>query len=458
MICKRVIDLLLATTGLIVFLPVMAVIALLLWIESPGQIIFAQERLGLHGRSFRIYKFRKFPAYWRNAGPGVTVAKDPRMTQIGRVLESTKLDELPQFWNILRGEMSLVGPRPESKHFGDLFKGKYEAVLDYLPGIFGPSQIAFRNESRLYPADEDPEEYYRRVVFPQKAELDISYFSKANCFTDFLWIIRGLWVSIVGIVNWQYLKDLYAKIIIMDIILIELAWKLAQLIRFWEELPNGVDLEIYSAGLWMIPSVLIAGMFISGCYRVYPLQYFCLRDYVHLILVVSISWMLAFFLLLGTVSRNVSLYLLPLGWLITSPALAFPRIWSHTRWEKAMIKRSKQSRRALIYGGGNRGMALASWIRLGSNELHIVGYIDDKQWLKGKNILGYRVLGSESDISSIHERYHIDEIWVTFKPRPEKRMRLNILCEKTGVELIILPEVKPFSRSFRDTLAAEMRN
>ena len=126
------------------------------------------------------------------------------MTRIGAILERTKLDELPQLWNILKGEMSFVGPRPETLNHADLFAGKYRAILDYIPGLFGPNQVVFRNESKLYPSDEDPETYYRRVLFPQKAENDIRYFLKANCFTDIMWIIRGICATIANLPNWQH--------------------------------------------------------------------------------------------------------------------------------------------------------------------------------------------------------------------------------------------------------------
>ena len=133
---------------------------------------------------------------WGDAGPGVTVNGDIRMTRLGRFLERTKLDELPQLWNILKGEMSFVGPRPESKRFAHLFNGEYKAVLRYVPGIFGPSQVQYRNEGMLYPPDEDPETYYCRVVFPEKAKLDTDYYNKAYFYSDIGWIIRGITVSI----------------------------------------------------------------------------------------------------------------------------------------------------------------------------------------------------------------------------------------------------------------------
>jgi lipopolysaccharide/colanic/teichoic acid biosynthesis glycosyltransferase len=194
--CKRITDLVLAVPAIIFAAPVMGTIGLFVWLESRGNVIFSQERLGLRGKRFRIYKFRKFPIDCGDNGPAVTLASDVRMTKVGAVLERTKLDELPQLWNVIRGDMSFVGPRPEVPRFEDAFEGRYARVLDRMPGIFGPTQVVFTDESHLYPTDEDPEAYYRRVLFPQKAELDLAYFERQNCVRDIGWIIRGVLASV----------------------------------------------------------------------------------------------------------------------------------------------------------------------------------------------------------------------------------------------------------------------
>jgi lipopolysaccharide/colanic/teichoic acid biosynthesis glycosyltransferase len=443
-LCKRILDLTLAIIGLIVTAPIMAVIAFLVWLDSPGKVIFAQERGGLHGRRFRMYKFRKFPVHWRDAGPGVTVAGDARMTRIGAILERTKLDELPQLWNILKGEMSFVGPRPESTHFSELFSGKYTAILEYVPGIFGPSQVAFRNESELYPADEDPEAYYRRVLFPKKAEHDLAYFQKANCLTDITWIIRGIWVSMVGVLNWQRFVATHVKILFIDAILIDISWTFANFLRF-SGLPEGIDFDAFVSGLWIFPPILITGMFLGGCYS-YPLRYFSLVDAIRLTWAISLVWLSGFILLIGSSSRNISLYLIPMGWFILLPLLTMPRIWLRIQREKYGVRRSVPSRhiQILIYGVGNTGLALANWLRNEPRGLHLLGFLDDDPEFRKKIIYGYRVLGRESDIPTIHQVHHINEIWVTFQPDELKRYRLRALCEKLDIKLVVIMELEPF--------------
>jgi lipopolysaccharide/colanic/teichoic acid biosynthesis glycosyltransferase len=203
---RRLLDLAIAAAGLIVFSPVMLLVALAIWIESGRPILFRQVRLGAGGRRFQMYKFRKFRADCGSNGSPLTVDGDSRMTAVGRFLAATKLDELPQLWNVLKGEMAIVGPRPESLAFEDCFHGGFEDILRFKPGLLGPSQVFFRNEGQIYPAGEDPALFYRRVLFPAKARLDLDYFPRRTIASDIAWIARGMfailgWVPDTGRVH-----------------------------------------------------------------------------------------------------------------------------------------------------------------------------------------------------------------------------------------------------------------
>lgn len=436
---KRLFDIVLAVVGLMVSAPLMAAISAIVWLESPGNVIFSQERLGLYGKRFRMHKFRKFPAHWGDCGPGVTVSCDARMTRIGTVLERLKLDELPQLWNILKGEMSFVGPRPESVRFADLFKGRYTAVLEFIPGIFGPNQIAFRNECTLYPHDEEPEAYYRRVLFPKKAQSDLDYFSDANLLKDTGWIIRGIWASIFGIVDWARFIRLNVIILLTDIVIIMSAWTLAHFLRF-SRLPTGLGFEAYLSGLWIFSLVLICAMFAGGCYR-HPSHCFSLPDASRLSVIVTIAFLGSSLILFG-VYRYISLYLAPMFWFILMPSLILPRAFSRIKWEKKQVCTAETKSKVILYGAGARGTALAKWIGNGS----MVGFLDDDPNLRGRHVYGYRILGRESDIVTVHAVYGFNELWVTFSPNSWKRARLQQICEKCNIRLCIIPDLDPFSR------------
>ncbi len=191
-VARRVFDIVCAAAALILLAPLMLLVAAAIWIESGRPILFSQARLGRNGWPFVMYKFRKFA---RDCGADqrpLTLEKDSRLTAVGRVLAATKLDELPQFWNVLRGEMSIVGPRPESLAFADCFRDGFELVLTHRPGLLGPSQIMFRHEARLYPWDVDPVAFYRQVLFPEKARIDLDYFSDRTFLADLKWIVLGV--------------------------------------------------------------------------------------------------------------------------------------------------------------------------------------------------------------------------------------------------------------------------
>ena len=121
--------------------------------------------------------------------------------RLGRFLGKTKLDELPQLWNILKGDMSIVGPRPESLELAHCFSGIYLRVLQYRPGLFGPNQVLFRNESSMFPDNYDPEKFYCEYLFPLKANIDLAYFPQRTLASDIGWIIRGF----LAVIGWQSL-------------------------------------------------------------------------------------------------------------------------------------------------------------------------------------------------------------------------------------------------------------
>ncbi len=196
---KRIFDVMIASVALVVLAPVLTLIALAICIEDGWPFLFFQVRLGQYGETFVLCKFRKFRNRHPTGGSPLTMRNDSRLTWVGKFLERWKIDEVPQLWNILKGDMAIVGPRPETPHFADCFDGEYREVLSYKPGIFGPSQAVFRSESRLHQAGRDPEQFYRAVLFPLKAQLDLAYFPHGSTRLDLKWTVRcvmavlGLW-------------------------------------------------------------------------------------------------------------------------------------------------------------------------------------------------------------------------------------------------------------------------
>ena len=187
---KRAFDVVCSALGLLVLSPVLLVCALLVGLTSPGGVLFRQERIGRDGVPFTIYKFRSMRQ--DNAGLKITTSGDSRITPGGKVLRKTKLDELPQLWNVLKGDMSFVGPRPEVREYTDLYDGEQRQVLLVRPGITGLASIRFRNENELLDASDDPNRTYMEEVMPQKIALDLEYIPHASVIYDIRLILETL--------------------------------------------------------------------------------------------------------------------------------------------------------------------------------------------------------------------------------------------------------------------------
>ena len=188
---KRLFDLISAGVGLIVLAPLL--IALALWVrsDSAGPALFRQTRIGRGGAPFEIFKFRTMSL--ANDGPQITVGTDRRITRAGAVLRRFKLDELPQLLNVLRGEMSLVGPRPEVPKYVELWPTDVRAiVLSVHPGVTDPASLRYADEARILGGYADPEEAYRTVVMPDKLRLYVDYVKTATFFGDIAIILRTL--------------------------------------------------------------------------------------------------------------------------------------------------------------------------------------------------------------------------------------------------------------------------
>lgn len=193
---KRAGDILLAGCGLIISLPLWGLIAVAIRLDSRGGVFFAHERVGRYGRPFKVLKFRTMVPEAPKRGSAITAGSDPRITRVGRILRKTKLDELPQLWNVLKGEMSLVGPRPEVAQYVQLYpEPARRYILSVPPGITGVTQIRYRNEERLLAEQADPETYYREVLLPQKIASDLEYVRTRSLATD----VRLLLETVVAV-------------------------------------------------------------------------------------------------------------------------------------------------------------------------------------------------------------------------------------------------------------------
>lgn len=188
MLLKRCIDIALSFLLLLLLSPFLLLSAMLVWIETGAPVLFRQVRVGKHFRTFQILKFRTMRV--QSAGQLVTVAGDRRVTKVGRLLRWTKIDEFPQFWNVLCGDMSVVGPRPEVPEYVELFKDRYRKILDFRPGITDLASIRYRNEEAILARSEDPLREYREHILPMKLDLAEQYLRNQSFLSDLSIIVR----------------------------------------------------------------------------------------------------------------------------------------------------------------------------------------------------------------------------------------------------------------------------
>ena len=191
LVIKRWFDVTMSLWGLVVFAPLLAIVSLIVKLSSKGPVFYIAPRVGQFGKLFNLYKFRTmFVGADKEMEGSITVDGDRRITPIGRILRKTKIDELPSLLNVLKGDMSFVGPRPDVKGYADNLKGRDRLILNLKPGITGPATLKYANEEDILATVDDPVRYNNDVIFPDKVKINLSYLESINLFTDLKLIFK----------------------------------------------------------------------------------------------------------------------------------------------------------------------------------------------------------------------------------------------------------------------------
>lgn len=193
---KRLFDIVASGLGLLLLSPILIIVAIWIKLDSEGPVFYRQVRVGRYNKDFRIFKFRSM-RIGSDKGSLVTIGgRDPRVTRSGYFIRKFKIDELPQLINVFIGDMSLVGPRPEVRHYVNYWTPEQMRALDVRPGITDPASIRFRNENELLEKAEDPEKYYIEVIMQEKLKLYLEYVDNASFWYDIKLIFQTFWVII----------------------------------------------------------------------------------------------------------------------------------------------------------------------------------------------------------------------------------------------------------------------
>jgi len=426
--------------------PIILCVVVAIKATSPGSVIFRQKRLGLNGAPFLINKFRKFPSDMRSQGLSVTLQFDARMTKVGRILERTKLDELPQLWNILIGEMSFVGPRPETINFGHLFIGEFEKVLSYKPGIFGPNQTKYRNESAMYPEDVDPEHFYETVLFPDKARRDLEYSERANFLTDLACIFSGVGALVFSAIIIRRSARVTLVTCIYDIATVLAGWTLAHYLKYGLELDRELDRQLFATGFVLLPIVTSIVFFVSRVYK-NPVRYFAETDFYRLAGSVCMVWIIAA-MLFGIFVKSTTSLVLAVSCVISVLFMAAPRLLYKYLIKNQPVRQlgkiHSRNVSIIVCGINNESVELCRLLSVGFPRANLLGLVDENRELVRREIYGFEIVGNYGDLDMIHAMHGLQCVWISSKVSDLSLQAIRAWCDANEVECVAVQEQECF--------------
>lgn len=202
----RAFDIFFSFIGILIILPLFIIVSVIVKISSPGPVIYSQERVGHNGKLFCLYKFRSMVVNADQLGTSITTGTDPRITRIGKFIRKTKIDELPQLWNVLKGDMSFVGPRPDVPEIVENYDSEMKRILDVRPGITSNATLYLRNEEDLLSLAKDSERAYMEIFIPAKVNLAMEHVNKKSALFDLGVLLQTVWALTAGRI-WPLRED-----------------------------------------------------------------------------------------------------------------------------------------------------------------------------------------------------------------------------------------------------------
>jgi lipopolysaccharide/colanic/teichoic acid biosynthesis glycosyltransferase len=451
----RITDICFSLFGLVALGLCYPLVVLLIKLDSRGPVFFKCNRVGLNGKIFQMYKFRTMYDMPIDLGASVCSLADPRVTPVGRLLRRSKVNELPQFINLLKGEMTLFGPRPESPDLAAAYPPEARRIFSVKPGLIGPNQILGRNEEECYPPGIDPRKYYLETLLPRKLQTDLQYIDEKSIPKNIKLFFLTLWVILAGALNRRLLLDNWTQILLLlgDAFFCLISITLAHLLRF-ESLQ--VAFPVFYK---LLPLAVLVRMPFFLFFDFYQtlIRYLSLMDIKRIMTGVTISSFtfiaIAFFLgLLHGYSRMVFL----IDWLCLSFLLTGYRgmAWKYQQSQrrKAVVQDAKVN--VLIWGAGDCGELCLRFLH---NErcpsFKVMGFIDDDPAKRGKRLNGVKILGDRHHLKIITQLYKIQQVFIAIAeaPLPELKQMLRG-CRELGIKpqmFLTKTEVKEAKRSLQ---------
>jgi len=430
---KRIFDIFLSLTGIILLAPFFLAIAIFVKLDSRGPVIFSQVRVGRGGKSFKMLKFRTMVDAQHWAGPPLSPRNDPRVTSFGAFLRRFKINEFPQLVNVLMGDMSFVGPRPEVPEFVKLYNLDEQRVLSIRPGIVGPSQIHMRNEEELYADGVDPKEYYIKYILHRKLQLDLDYISSRSFMKDIGYLFQGVRITITGAITRRHLFENAEQLtlFVCDACLCVFSYFLAYFLRVEGDF-SAIQMTVFEQTL---PYVIISRMFILMYFGLYGtlIRYISFDVLIKIVKGVTFSsvliTLLSFFLGARAHPRSV----FAIDWFILVCLLTGYRLTFRAVGDRLRQRKNGSKNNILIYGAGNMGELALRYSKM-EGLGNVIAFVDDDPGKMRKSFQGVKILGNRHDIEALARLYHIDHVVIAINNMPSEDLEhIKLLCKQANV-------------------------
>lgn len=441
---KRVMYIVFAILALIIALPLFLLIALLIKMDSKGPIFYLCDRVGKDGKLFKMFKFRTMFETPIQVGTSLSPQGDIRVTTIGRLLNRTKLNELPNLINVLKGDMTLVGPRPEAPDLAALYPKNAQKIFSVKPGILGPNQILGRNEEEWYPPGVDVKKYYIEHILPRKLQLDLEYIQNSSLLTDLKYLFLGIKETLTGALSQKHIAHNRSQIylLIADLTLSTFSYALAYYFLRFKGLPP--DLTLFFKILPVVVSIRMICFIYFGFYNTL-IRHFSYTDIFRVFKGVTLGsiFLLSFTFFFNFRNQPRAVFIIDWGCLIlllTSLRFAAFRLLRN-RFRR---KEEADHIRVFIFGAGDAGDLVYQYLTAQKESLfEIVGFIDDDPKKRHKTIHGKPILGNRFDIESLVKLYQAEEVILALPSNsPHELTKIVKICQKAGVRYRLLANMK----------------
>ena len=416
---RRIFDILFSFTGIIGLLPLLPIIGLIIKLDSRGPLFYRADRIGKDMQLFKMLKFRTMIETPIEVGACVCPQGDVRVTRVGRFLRRSKLNELPQLINILKGDMTFVGPRPEAPELVSLYPDDARKIFSVKPGLVGPNDLACisgdisgRNEEELYPPGVDPKKFYIEEILPPKLQIDLEHIENQSMLNYFKFILLGVWETLVGSITLRHVQHnrIQISLALADTVLTFLSLVLACGL-YHQHIPGKENFTQFVLFAIMVVCVRQFSNIFLGIYSSL-LEFYSKHDFVRIVKSIATGSISIFIFCLVTGSENYTVAVALIDSILLLLFLSMFRVTlKFFMCRDLKENRQAQKHNALIYGASETGIhAYKTLLARKNNNLNVIGFIDKDEAKHGKTLCCLKVLGNHYHLKDLAKLHQIEEL------------------------------------------------